>query len=81
MPGVTEDDIGPELESEVPAIFQRGTEPEASSENALIDQLFPARPQLQFRLGVLADIGADQRNAMLQTQRLGHCGRHAEKRM
>jgi hypothetical protein len=30
---------------------------------------------------VLADIGADQRNAMLQTQRLGHCGRHAEKRM
>lgn len=27
MPGMTEDDIGSELECEVPAIFQRGYEP------------------------------------------------------
>ena len=81
MPGMTEDKIGPELKSEVPESFQRGSEPEASSEKAVIDQLFPTRPQLQLRLGVLAGIGADQRNAMLQTRRIGHCGRHAEKRM
>ncbi len=65
----------PELESEVPEIFQSGYEPEASSEKAVIDQLLPARSQ-QFRLGVLVDVGADQH----QTQRFGHCGRHAEKR-
>ena len=40
----------PELESEVPEIFENGYEPEASSEKAVIDQLFPTRPQLLLRL-------------------------------
>ncbi len=60
----------------MPEIFQSGYEPEASSEKAVIDQLLPTRPQLQIRLGLLAGIGADQH----QTQRFGHCGRHAKKR-
>ncbi len=46
MPGMTEDEIGPELKSEVPEIFLRGDEPEASTEEAVIDQLLCARPQL-----------------------------------
>jgi len=45
MPGMTEEDIGPELVPEVPESFQRGYDPEASTEEAVIDQLLPARPR------------------------------------